>query len=62
MWTRARLPLWTNLGKGGAVAGSRTFDPRFLVFEFTYNMVLRPQQYGLVRKFMAAVEGAGLRW
>ena len=34
--------------------GRYTFDPRFLVFEFTYNMVLRGQQYQLIRKFVDA--------
>ena len=38
-----------------AETGQLYFDPRFLVFEFCRNMVLRKQQYQLVLKFMAAV-------
>ena len=33
------------------------YDPRLLVFEFTYNMILRKQQYELIQKFIAAVAG-----
>lgn len=41
--------------------GRYVFDPRFLVFEFTYNMVLRGQQYQLILKFMdAARQGKSL--
>ena len=32
-------------------AAEQTFDPRFLVFEFTYSMVLRQQQYELILRF-----------
>ena len=31
------------------------FDPRFLVFEFTYGIMLRKAQVILVRKFMGAL-------
>ena len=33
-----------------------TFDPRFLVFEFTWNMLLRARQVQLVREFAASVD------
>jgi len=35
---------------GGAVS----FDPRFLMFEYTCDIILREQQVALVRRFMAA--------
>ncbi|KAJ1470872.1 hypothetical protein T484DRAFT_1846151, partial [Baffinella frigidus] len=31
------------------------FDPRFLVFEFIHNIMLRDQQVQLVQEFMSAV-------
>ena len=33
------------------------FDPRFLVFEFIYNILLRAPQVRLVRSFMASLDG-----
>ena len=33
-----------------------TFDPRFLVFEFTYSIMLRKSQVILVNKFMGALQ------
>ena len=37
-------------------AESVQFDPRFLVFEFTYSMMLRKSQVILVNKFIAALK------
>merc|ERR1712185_406104 len=37
----------------------KVFDPRFLVFEFIYNILLRGAQVQLVRSFMASLRGAG---
>jgi hypothetical protein len=34
-----------------------TYDPRFLVFEFTYALILRKSQVTLVREFMESVQG-----
>jgi len=31
-----------------------TFDPRFVVFEYAFGLMLRPQQHALVRKFITA--------
>eukprot|EP01047_Picozoa_sp_COSAG01_P053819 COSAG01_NODE_5810_length_4020_cov_2.216526_2_plen_1030_part_00 len=39
------------------VSESLIYDPRFLTFEFTYNMVLRNQQCRLIRRFMEAMSG-----
>ena len=40
---------------GGAYAGGAVvFDPRFLVFEFIHNVMLRDQQVQLVQEFMSA--------
>jgi hypothetical protein len=36
-------------------AGKITFDPRFLVFEFTYSIMLRKSQVILVNRFMDAL-------
>lgn len=33
----------------------RVYDPRFLVFEFTWNIILRESQVKLVREFMDAL-------
>jgi superfamily II DNA or RNA helicase len=35
------------------------YDPRFLVFEFTSNIMLRISQIKLVRRFMKAYESGG---
>ena len=32
-----------------------SYDPRFLLFEFTHNIVLRKSQVELVREFVATV-------
>eukprot|EP01012_Entosiphon_sulcatum_P009332 TRINITY_DN1521_c0_g2_i1.p1 TRINITY_DN1521_c0_g2~~TRINITY_DN1521_c0_g2_i1.p1 ORF type:complete len:4962 (-),score=1074.52 TRINITY_DN1521_c0_g2_i1:73-14958(-) len=38
-----------------------TFDPRFLVFEFTWNIMLRKEQVEMVREFMSTLrEGKSL--
>lgn len=37
-------------------AESVQFDPRFLVFEFTYSLMLRKSQVTLVNKFIAALK------
>ena len=39
----------------GVNADGWSFDPRFLVFEFTWNLVLRPRQVNLVNEFTRAV-------
>lgn len=39
----------------GHPRGSFLFDPRFLVFEFIHNIMLRDQQVQLVQEFMSAV-------
>jgi hypothetical protein len=36
--------------------GLARYDPRFLVFEFTWNLLLRARQVELVREFAAAVK------
>lgn len=33
-----------------------SFDPRFLVFEFTYSLMLRKSQVTLVNKFLYALK------
>ena len=38
-----------------AADGRLLYDPRFLVFEFTWNLCLRQQQIAMVNEFMAAV-------
>lgn len=43
------------LAAGGEEVVSLTYDPRFLVFEFTHNLVLRKSQVTLVDQFMAAL-------
>ncbi len=40
--------------KGGATRSVLVYDPRFLMFEFTYNLVLRESQVILVKKFVHA--------
>ena len=39
------------------VGTDRAYDPRFLLFEFTHNLVLREAQVALVREFVDAVRG-----
>ena len=44
-----------GLGLGSNVEDVMLFDPRFLVFEFIHNIMLRDQQVELVQEFMSAV-------
>ena len=39
--------------------GSASYDPRFLLFEFTMNINLRDSQIALVNRFVKAFEGGG---
>ena len=43
--------------EGGA--GALEYDPRFLVFEFTYDMLLRAAQVTLVESFAHSIGAAG---
>ena len=40
---------------GGGGGGGVAYDPRFLIFEFTHNLVLRKAQVELVHEFVDAV-------
>jgi len=45
-------------GEGGRPGGlGLRYDPRFLLFEFTHNIVLRQAQVLLIREFVQAVRG-----
>ena len=61
-------PLSSGGGGGGdaeaaattsSSSSSRVIDPRFLVFEFLWNLVLRPRQVDLVRECVRTVHGHG---
>lgn len=39
--------------------GKLQYDPRFLVFEFTWNLILRKKQVQMVTDFMSAVSPDG---
>ena len=43
-------------GEGEEGATSFNFDPRFLVFEFTWNILLRKKQVEIVLDFMASLD------
>ena len=39
--------------------GKATYDPRFLLFEFTSNVILRDAQIALINRFVAAFQAGG---
>lgn len=45
----------------GTARGAMGFDPRFLVFEFVWNLLLRPKQVEIVNSFLAELKGGGSR-
>jgi len=48
-------------GGGGGGGLALEFDPRFLVFEFVWNLLLRPKQVEIVERFVREVRRGGSR-
>ena len=40
------------MSRSNEVKGAWNFDPRYLIFEFTWNIILRPKQYAMVVDFV----------